>query len=369
MLDEGYEERLENMDAEDVNKENTAKSLVSMGESSYEINQKIDGLESLLDEIKTNLGEEQKIDRRKTVITKQIAGVRFRVVEYQSSYVGGLSLATNMYHAQRMGMKLRSLEVDLRDGVVQMESDMFQSSEGEVKLTQKMNPIHMAKGIIRKMNKESFFRPEFGGTGTVRLESDFKFVHLMEVEHETRLVLEKGIYLASAGDWDYTTAKNFNVGMMFFSEKSLLQTELRGKGLVALELPVHRTELIKHKVEHDRPFKVSGEHVLYWTGDLERKVHPAKKLLGNLASGRGIVEEYTGEGYVYTAPTLGFYNKLSESMKGKNTGNTDPIQDDEDLGKQGRSLKDKVGMRSNAGKIVWVVIGFIMVFILIKMMF
>src|SRR5699024_8253601 len=104
-----------------------------------------------------------------------------------------------------------------------------------VELRQKLNPVHMLKGIVRKMNDESFFRPEFGGTGTVRLRSDFKFVQLIHVPKNTRMVLEKEIYLDSAGEWKYTTAKNFNVGMIVFSEKSLLQTELRGKGLVALE--------------------------------------------------------------------------------------------------------------------------------------
>ena len=368
MLDEGYEQRLRDMDIDDVNKENTSKSLVSTGESTYNIEKSAKNSEGILEDIRDGLVD-KKVDRRRTVISKQIAGVRFRVVEYQSSYVGGLSLATNMYHAQRLGMKLRSLEVDLNNGKVQMESDMFQSSEGNVKLKQKMNPIHMAKGVIRKMNKESFFRPEFIGTGTVRLESDFKFVHLMDIQEDTRLVLEKGIYLASAGEWDYTTAKNFNVGMVFFSEKSVLQTELRGKGLVALELPVHRTELIKHKVTENRPFKVSGEHVLFWQGDLKRQIHPAKKLLGNLASGRGIVEEYTGEGYVYTAPTIGFYNKLVDNLKGKNTGNTDPINDDADLGKQDRSLKDKIGMRSNSGKVIAVLVSIIVIYVLFKIIF
>src|SRR5699024_5676927 len=151
---------------------------------------------------------------------------------------------------------------------------------------------------------ESFFRPGFIGTGTVRLESDFKFVHLMDIQEDTRLVLEKGLYLEKAGHWAYTTEQNFNAARRFFVEQRVLQTEVRRKGSVALELPVHRTELIKHKVTENRPFKVSGEHVLFWQGDLKRQIHPAKKLLGNLASGRGIVEEYTGEGHVYTAPTI-----------------------------------------------------------------
>lgn len=285
------------------------------------------------------------VNNRKQINSEQINGVRFKVYEYTSSYVGDLRLTTDIYHAQKLGMKLRSLEVELNSGVVTVESGMFQSSEGHINLKQSFSPMHILGGIVRKMNQETFFRPEFGGTGIVRLESNFKFVKLIKVPRKTRMVLEKGIYLASAGDWQYKTAKNFNVGMMIFSDKTLLQTELVGYGLVALELPVHPTELVRHEVTPDRPFKVSGEYVLYWTGNLNRKINPAKKLIGNLASGRGIVEEYTGAGYVYTAPTLGFYNQLSEGLTGKNSGNTNVIGTGSDLGKQRKTFLESIGLR------------------------
>lgn len=292
-------------------------------------------------------GKQNVIERRQTVDQHQIAGVRFNVIQYNSSYVGDMELATNIYHAQKLGMKLRSLEVELNNGSVVMESGMFQSSEGEVVLHQKVTPMHLIGGIVRKMNKETFFRPEFGGTGIVRLESNFKFIHLIKVDRPTRLVLEKGIYLASAGDWKYTTAKNFNVGMMIFSDKNILQTELRGTGLVALELPLHPSELIKHTVTKTRPFKVSGEYVLYWSGNLSRKINPAKRLLGNMASGRGIVEEYTGEGYVYTAPTLGFYNDIATNLAGKTTSNVNTIGEGVDHGKKRRSFLEVIGLRGS----------------------
>lgn len=371
MLDREYEDKLYGMDSEDINNDTTAKSIVSTGESAHKIEKSLGRIETSISDLKDLNGKGKK-DKKREIDSMQIDGVRFRVIEYNSSYVGDLGVATDIYHAQKMGMKLRSLEVDLNQGAVTMESDMFQSSEGEVELEQKLNPMHMLKGLVRKMNDESFFRPEFVGTGIVRLRSDFKFVQLIHVPKNTRLVLEKGIYLASAGEWKEATAKNFNVGMVVFSEKSLLQTELRGRGLVALELPVHPTELIKHVVTPDRPFKVSGEHVLYWAGNLKRKINPAKKLLGNMASGRGVVEEYTidkGEGYVYTAPTMGYYSKLAEGMEGKNTSNTDPIREDTDLGKHDRGLKDLFGFRTGISKAIWVVIIIIVVYVLIKIMF
>lgn len=338
-----YKDRLVQLDDSLLlDKEMVARSHIASSEDTYHslnelkrINENLEGLR-----------EGKKTSAKKRVIDSvQIPGARFNAVEYDSSYVGDLSLATDIYHAQQMGMKLRSLVVELNQGRVVMESGMFQSSEGNIKLKQSFSVKHMVGGVIRKMNEESFFRPEFVGTGTVNLESNFKFIKLLSVPRATRLVLEKGIYLASAGDWKYKTAKNFNAGMVIFTEKSLLQTELEGAGLVALELPVHPSELTKHTVTPDSPFIVSGEYVLYWTGNLRRKVNPAKKLLGNMASGRGIVEEYTGEGYVYTAPTLGYYNQIAGEMRGQHLGNTNAIGDGSDHGKRESSFLERIGMR------------------------
>jgi|SRR5690625_311792 len=343
-----YEERIHRLPTSLMDKESAARAHMTASEDTYYSLQELQKINKNLEEINQNQNKEKT--NRQVIDTAQIPGVRFNVVEYDSSYVGDLSLATDIYHAQQMGMKLRSLVVDLNQGQVTMESGMFQSSEGHIKLNQSFSVKHMVTGIIRKMNEETFFRPKFGGTGTVNLESNFKFIQLITVPRATRLVLEKGIYLASAGDWNYKTAKNFNPGMVFFTEKSVLQTELEGAGLVALELPVHPTELTKHTVTPDRPFIVSGEYVLYWTGNLRRKVNPAKKLLGNMASGRGIVEEYTGEGYVYTAPTLGYYNQIASDMRGDNTGNTDTIGDGADMGKRSTSFWEKIGLRWGGGR-------------------
>lgn len=326
-----YEDRLGEVDLSNVNKEKSARAMLSSSEDTYLL---LEEAKKINKNIETYTKRDEKINKKRIIDTKQIAGVRFSVMEYDSSYIGDLKMATNIYHAQQLGMRLRSLEVELNQGSVLMESGMFQSSEGNIKLKQSFSPLEIVSGFIRKTNKESFFRPEFMGVGKVKLESNFKFVQLLHVPNATRLVLEKGIYLASAGDWKYKTAKNFDIGSIFFTEKSLLQTELKGAGLVALELPVHPTELTRHTVTEDSPFIVSGQYVLYWTGDLERTVNPAKKILGNMASGRGIVEEYKGRGYVYTAPTLGFYNNIAEDLEGENNATNNPIRDDADMGKR-----------------------------------
>lgn len=340
---EDFRERLQGVRGYDT-KIDTAKSIITTAEDMHEVLREVKRLRRI-EELRDQRSKEQS--NRRQVDTSLINNVRFNVYEYDSSYIGDLRYTTAVYHAQQLGMRLRSLEIELQDGEVTVESGMFQSSEGQIELSQSFSPMHMIGGIVRRMNKETFFRPEFKGTGRVRLESNFKFVKLLKVPRKTRLVLEKGIYLASAGKWKYKTAKNFNVGMMFFSNKAILQTELAGSGLVALELPVHPTELVEHVVTEGNPFRVNGEYVLYWAGNLKRKIHPARKLLGNLASGRGIVEEYTGRGFVYTAPTLGFYSHIANELQGKNTSVVHPLGDGVDLGKPRRTWRDWIGMRGS----------------------
>src|SRR5699024_7294497 len=129
-----YKERLDSINAEDMTQENTAKSILATGEDTHKILNRVENIEDIL--VAQNGIQEEKKSKRKTVDSMQISGVRFRVVEYDSSYVGDLSVATDIYHAQKMGMKLRSLEVDLNKGAVTMESGMYQSSEGQIQLKQ-----------------------------------------------------------------------------------------------------------------------------------------------------------------------------------------------------------------------------------------
>lgn len=244
-----------------------------------------------------------------------------RVKEYTSSFVGDLGLATDIYHAQQLGMKLRQLEVQLKGGTVAFDSGQFLESTGNLELGKvSMNPMELVRGAIRKMNDETFFRPTISGSGVVTLDSSFKFITLFPVSERSRIVLEKGIYLASIGDFEFKTTKNLNPGYLLFSDKGMFQTDVRGLGVLALELPVHRSELIERDVTPDNPLMVNGNYVLIWSGNLKRTVKPAGSIFGSLASGTGIVEEYSGTGKVWIAPTLGYFRSLAKDMEGDNLG-------------------------------------------------
>ncbi|MGN4723829.1 AIM24 family protein [Bacillus cereus group sp. MYBK15-3] len=253
-----------------------------------------------------------------------------QVREFDSSYIGDIQYATGIYHAQKLGMKLRRLEVELRGGELVFDGGMFQSSTGNIRFNRvKVNPMEIFRGVVRRANDESFFRPSVEGHGRVTLESSFRFIKLLRVATESKVVLEKGLYLASAGQFQFKTTKNLNLSYMMFANKSMFQTDVRGKGIIALELPVHPNELEKHEVHPNRPFRVDGDYVLYWVGDLKRTVRTSSTLFGSMVNGEGLVEEYSGSGYVVTAPTIGYYKTLS---LGKDEG----LQDTPNSGKHQR---------------------------------
>lgn len=269
-----------------------------------------------------NIGEQQQQQQGHTITEqKGTTDAIMRVKEYTSSYVGDLSLATDIYHAQQLGMKLRQLEIELRGGTVAFDSGQFLESTGQITVGKaSLNPMELIRGAVRKMNDETFFRPTMSGNGTVTLDSSFKFITLFPVPDTSKLVLEKGIYLASIGDFEFKTTKNLNPGYMLLSAKGVFQTDVRGKGVLALELPVHRSELVEREVTPNNPLMVNGDYVLIWSGNLKRTVKPAGKLFGSLTGGMGLVEEYSGTGKVWIAPTLGYYKNLAKDMAGTDLG-------------------------------------------------
>lgn len=253
--------------------------------------------------------------------------VRLAVKEFDSSYVGDIRYATDIYHAQKLGMKLRRLEIELAGGEVVFDGGVFQSSSGNVQFGRiKMNPLELFRGAVRRANDESFFRPSVKGHGKVHLESSFRFIGILPIETPTKVVLDKGLYLASAGLFEFKTTTNLNVSYMMFSRKGMFQTDVRGKGFIALELPVPPSELEMHRVLPNRPFRVDGDYVLYWVGNLSRSVKPSSSVFGSLVNGEGLVEEYAGDGYVVTAPTIGYYKTLT-------TGKEETLQDTSSLGR------------------------------------
>lgn len=328
----------EQMEFETLKTNEILDGMLDINKSVSDLNKSVNNVhKSILADKKDNHGF-------KIIDTKSIQDATMRVKEYDSTYIGDISLSTDIYNAQKLGMKLRQLEIDLRGGSVAFESGQFLDSSGKIKINRlSVSPREIIGGAIRTMNDETFFRPVATGLGKVTLESSFKFITLLEIKEPTRMVLEKGIYLASTGNFEFKTTKNLNVGYMLFSDKGVFQTSVLGQGILALELPVHFSELVEHVVTPDNPYRVNGDYVLMWAGNLQRSVTAMGKIFGSMMNGTGLVEEYSGSGKVWTAPTLGYYKNLAKDLQNTGLGGerTEDIEDGSQKGKRQKTWWQK----------------------------
>ncbi|MDU0893992.1 MAG: AIM24 family protein, partial [Anaerococcus sp.] len=82
----------------------------------------------------------------------------------------------------------------------------------------------------------------------------------------------------------------------------LFNLGLFGQGIVALESPVARNELIEVELEDDE-LRIDGSFAVAWSSSLKFTVErTTKSLIGSAASGEGLVNVYRGSGKVLMAP-------------------------------------------------------------------
>lgn len=292
-----------------------------------ELNKKLDKMLTLQERQIVN-SSKHKESRNKIVDEKKVGGTIFRIREFDSTFMGDIHESPGIYFAQELGGRLRRLEVSLSDTSVAFDGGSFQSSCGQVEFGKlKLSAGDMLKGIIRKQNSESFFQPVVYGNGEVQMRSSLKFLQVIQLKSPTKVVLEKGLYLASSTglpdeDFRFGVNSTLNISSLTFSKKNAFQLSLIGQGLIALELPVHPEELERHRVTPNNPYKVNGDYVLYSVGNIKRTVQKSSTIFGTFATGAGLVEVYEGNGEVITAPTLGYYGAISSELEGKELSTT-----------------------------------------------
>ena len=87
-----------------------------------------------------------------------------------------------------------------------------------------------------------------------------------------------------------------------FALNELFNLGIEGNGILALESPCPKEELIEINLVND-VLKIDGNMAIAWSGSLEFTVERSgKSLIGSAASGEGLVNVYRGTGKVLLAP-------------------------------------------------------------------
>ena len=168
--------------------------------------------------------------------------------------------------------------------------------------------IKSAGDLFKKMigssvTDETVIKPYYRGSGQLVLEPTFKHIIFEDVTTwEDGVIIEDGMFLACEETVDIEVKARTTISSAIFGGEGIFNTNLVGKGYVALESPVPKDELIIVELNDDI-VKIDGSMAIAWSSSLKFTVQKTTRtLIGSAASGEGLVNVYEGTGKVLIAP-------------------------------------------------------------------
>lgn len=265
-------------------------------------------------------------EKLKLIDHARCGDILLEIFEYESlSGSSDPSIAQELYYAQQTGIRLRKVKATLYSDRTTLitESGALHYSKGNIVVDNKIGGVSGAieKFFNKKLNNEKFFRPSYRGVGEVHLEPSFNHFYLFVLEDDA-LIVDRGMFYASAGDLSVSFAPVDSVSSALLGNEGLIQTVIKGTGVVAVEIPVPFSELVAVEL-NDETLKVDGDFALMRHGDVKASVSLGNKgLFKSWTSGEKLVETFKGTGTVFLAPTNDVYRDLSDRLKSNriNTG-------------------------------------------------
>ena len=229
----------------------------------------------------------------------------FSILEYQKDLSVSPDNAMNAYYCAEMNIRRRQIVCDVSKSNVTVQSGAMQWMVGDVKATTGIKGAGdlLGKAVRSKMTEETTIKPEYTGDGVLVLEPTYKHIILLDVnEWNGSVVLEDGMFLACEASLKHKAVMRSTFSSAVAGNEGLFNLGLQGKGVVCLESPVPKGELVEITLEDD-VLKVDGNQVIAWSGSLKFTVERSgKSLIGSAASGEGLVNTYRGTGKVLLAP-------------------------------------------------------------------
>ena len=229
----------------------------------------------------------------------------FSVVEYQRDLSVRPETAMMAYYASQMNVKRRQVVCDVSKSNVTVQAGAMQWTAGNVNATTGIKGVgdFLGKAMRGSVTGESAIKPEYTGTGTLVLEPTYKYILLVDLaDWNGSIVLDDGLFLACESTLKHKAVMRSNLSSAALGNEGLFNLGIQGNGVVCLESPCPREELIEITLEND-VLKVDGNFAIAWSGSLDFTVERSgKSLIGSAASGEGLVNVYRGSGKVLLAP-------------------------------------------------------------------
>lgn len=235
----------------------------------------------------------------------------FTVIEYLKDLSVMPQNAQTAYFANQMNVRKRQVICNLSEANVTIQAGAMQWMVGNVTATTGIKGVGdlFGKALRGKATGESAIKPEYTGDGTLVLEPTYKYILLEDLAHwNGSVVLDDGLFLACDSKLKQKAVMRSNLSSAVAGNEGLFNLGIVGKGVICLESPCPREELIEITLQDD-VLKVDGNMAIAWSGSLDFTVERSgKTLVGSAASGEGLVNVYRGTGKVLLAPVLGVIN-------------------------------------------------------------
>ena len=229
----------------------------------------------------------------------------FSVIEYQKDLSVMPETAMQAYFASQMNVRKRQVVCDIAKSNVTVQAGAMQWMVGDVRATTGLKGVGdlFGKAMRGSVTGESAIKPEYTGNGTLVLEPTYKHILLVDLKDwNGSIVLDDGLFLACESTLKHKAVMRSNVSSAVLGNEGLFNLGIQGQGIVCLESPCPREELVEIWLDND-VLKVDGNFAIAWSGSLDFTVERSgKTLLGSAASGGGLVNVYRGTGKVLLAP-------------------------------------------------------------------
>ena len=226
-------------------------------------------------------------------------------MEYQKDLSVSPENAMNAYFCAEMNIRKRQIVCDVSQSNVTVQSGAMQWMVGDIRATTGIKGVGdlVGKAVRSKMTEETTIKPEYTGNGILVLEPTYKHVILIDVsDWNGSIVLDDGLFLACESSLKHKAVMRSTLSSAVAGNEGLFNLGLQGKGVVCLESPVPKGELVEITLEDD-VLKVDGNQAIAWSGSLKFTVERSgKSLIGSASSGEGLVNVYRGTGKVLLAP-------------------------------------------------------------------
>ena len=219
--------------------------------------------------------------------------------------------ARTLYYAKQVGMHLKQVKIELKNGDAVLESGALHFMKGNISADAKAGGLGgLAKKLASSvLTNETTFRPQYHGVGEIYLEPSFGHFAIIQLNGE-EVITEKGMFYASDAGVEVGIAMQKNVSSALFGGEGFFQTKLTGKGWCVLVSPVPSSEIVRYQLNNEK-LSVDGNFVLLRKGNIDFRVEKSSKsVLGSLRSGEGLLQTFSGTGEVWLAPTQSIYERI-----------------------------------------------------------